>query len=138
MTSVPLNSPEPEQPIFSYSRAQAIADGVLVDVSETATELGFKIPMVITADLHACLTPSRADQAHGQDYDGRLWDVLWLAALSIRLNDRYTDTVRFNVLQQETDSKTGRLQTTSLHLWAVCSLGDEGEPVITVGFPQDF
>ena len=34
--------------IHSYSRAQAIEDGVLVDVSETAREAGFTVPVAIT------------------------------------------------------------------------------------------
>src|SRR6185437_8267129 len=34
--------------IYSYTRAQAIADGVLVDVSETAKEAGFKYPVALT------------------------------------------------------------------------------------------
>ena len=32
--------------IYSYSRAQAIAEGVLVDVTEIAKEAGFKWPVV--------------------------------------------------------------------------------------------
>jgi type I site-specific restriction endonuclease len=35
-------------PIHSYTRAQAIADGVLIDVFETARELGFKFPVAVT------------------------------------------------------------------------------------------
>jgi type I site-specific restriction endonuclease len=66
--------------IYAYTRAQAIADGVLVDVTETAKETGFKLPVVITEALHSRLTPTKADQGLGQDYDGRLWDVLWLAS----------------------------------------------------------
>ena len=34
--------------IFAYTRAQAIEDGILVDVSETAREAGFRIPVAIT------------------------------------------------------------------------------------------
>ena len=46
--------PEPGNPtafapvIFAYTRAQAIDDGILVDVSETAREAGFKIPVAVT------------------------------------------------------------------------------------------
>ena len=42
--------PEPGNPtafapiIHSYTRAQAIEDGILVDVSDTAREAGFTIP----------------------------------------------------------------------------------------------
>ena len=36
-------------PVISiYSRAQAIEDGILVDVSDTAREAGFTIPVAVT------------------------------------------------------------------------------------------
>jgi hypothetical protein len=135
--------PEPEDPffgpvIYSYTRAKAIEDGVLVDVTETAKEAGFKLPVAITEALENRLTPTRADQDLGQDYEGRLWDVLWLAAFTIKLADRGSDTVNFTVALQEADAKSGRPQTTELHIRAVCGPGDEGEPVITIGFPEDF
>jgi hypothetical protein len=135
--------PEPEDPffgpvIYSYTRAQAIEDGVLVDVTETAKEAGFKLPVAITEALENRLTPTETDQGLGQDYDGRLWDLLWLASFTIRLADRGTDTVHFMVALQEADPKNGGPQTTDLHIRAVCSPGDDGEPVITIGFPEDF
>jgi hypothetical protein len=141
MTTTQLTFPEPDDPLFGkaiycYSRAQAIDDGVLVDVTEIAHQVGFRYPVAITVALDDRLQPSRHDA--GQDYDARLWDVLWVAALNVRLNDRGTDTVRFTASQQETDPKTGQLQPTDLRLMAVCGPGDEGEPVITIGFPQDF
>ena len=143
MDTFQLALPEPEDPIFgpviyAYTRAQAIADGVLVDVTETAEEVGFKLPVAITEALHNCLTPTKADQAIGQDYDGRLWDVLWLAAFTVKLADPGTDTVSFTVELQEVDAKSGQPKKVDLRLRAVCGRGDEGETVITVGFPEDF
>ena len=126
------------EPIHVYTRAQAIADGVLVDVSETAKQTGFKLPVAITDALHNRLTPTRADQALGQDFDGRLWDVLWLAAFTSKLAVRGTDTVNFTVVLQEAEARSGQQQNTDLRLRAVCGSGDEGEPVITIGFPEDF
>lgn len=35
--------------IHAYTRAQAIADGVLVDISETAKEAGFRYPVACTS-----------------------------------------------------------------------------------------
>jgi len=124
--------------IYSYTRAQAFADGVLVDVTGSAKDTGFKLPVAITEALENRLTPTRADQSLGQDYDGRLWDVLWLAAFTIKLADRGTDSVNFTVAQQETDAKSGGPHTTELHIRAICGPGDEGELVVTIGFPEDF
>jgi hypothetical protein len=138
-----LAFPEPEDPVFgpviySYTRAQALSDGVLVDVTETAKETGFKLPVAITAELHCRLTPTRADQALGQDYDGRLWEVLWLSAFTFKLADRGTKTVLFTATLLEADLRSSESKNTDLRLRAVCDLGDDGKPVITIGFPEDF
>ena len=124
--------------IYAYTRAQAIDDGVLVDVSEIAKEAGIKLPVAITDALHSRLTPTKADQGLGQDYEGRLWDVLWLAAFTIKLADPGTDNVTFTAALQEAEAKSGRPQNIDLRLRAVCGPDDEGEPVITIGFPEDF
>ena len=68
--------------IFSYTRAQAIADGVLVDVSKLAKEAGFRFPVAVTAAVWAeCVTVP--DGVAGQDETGRLWDVLNLLRFAI-------------------------------------------------------
>lgn len=143
MDAIQLPLPQPEDPffgpiIYAYTRAQALADGVLVDMTETAKEVGFKLPVAITEALHNRLTPSKADTYLGQDYNDRLWDLLWVAAFTIKLADPGTDTVTFTVALQEADAQSSRLQNTDLRLRAICGPGDEGEPVITIGFPEDF
>ena len=37
--------------IYTYTRQDAINDGIFVDVSEVAKELGFNIPVAITSNL---------------------------------------------------------------------------------------
>jgi hypothetical protein len=75
-------------PIFTYSRAQAIRDGVLIDVSATAREAGIRYPVALTRavwDAHVAVAPG----VIGQDEAGRLWDVLWMFARSARgISDR--------------------------------------------------
>lgn len=39
--------------VHAYTRAQALADGMLVDVSEVAREAGFKVPVALTAAVWA-------------------------------------------------------------------------------------
>jgi len=140
--SVQAMPPEEESPfgpvIYAYSRAQAIEDGVLVDVTVTAKEVSFRWPVVITAALHDRLTPSQHDERLGQDYDARLWDVLWVAAYTAKLSDPGTDTVTFAVVLQEVEAKTGQPVNVDIRLRSVCGPGDEGEPVVTIGFPEDF
>ena len=100
--------------------------------------MGFKLPVAITEAIHNRLTPSKAEAAMGQDYDGRLWDVLWCTALTIKLADPGTDTVTFTVVLQEVDAKSGQPKNIDLRLRAVCGPGDEAEPVVTIGLPEDF
>lgn len=69
--------------ISQYTRAQAIADGFLVDVSETAREAGIKFPVALTrAVWDKCVEiPAGVDC---QDERGRLWDVVGLLRWAIR------------------------------------------------------
>jgi hypothetical protein len=141
MANVQLAFPDPDGSLFGsliycYSRAQAIEDGVLIDVTEIAHQVGFRFPVAITCALDDRLQPTRYEV--DQDYDARLWDMLWVAVLNVRWTHYETDTVRFTFTQQEIDPKTGQPQKVDLRLRAVCGPGDEGESVITIGFPQDF
>lgn len=67
--------------IFSYTREDAIADGMLYDVTETAKKNGFKIPVAVTVGVHELC--ANYPDGMGQSYDGRLIDTLLLARLAI-------------------------------------------------------
>lgn len=74
---------EDNQIISRYTRAQAIEDGVLADVTEQARETGLLLPTVITDHLHHVLEDIPRESL-GQDYRGRLHDVLWMAYVKLR------------------------------------------------------
>lgn len=135
---VPTNS-EDEEVIFSYTRAQALADGVLVDVTQSASEARFRFPTAISADLHARLTPNEHEKSLGQSYAGRLWDVLFLAALAGQ-RVHFTNLASFQVSLFEFEEDQLRVTYCGnlITLWVVIGDGDDGEPVITIGFPEDF
>ena len=58
--------------IFSYSRAQAMEDGVLIDVSDAATARGFRIPVACTDHLfHGYLEPPAGLSGEGQSLPGQ-------------------------------------------------------------------
>ncbi len=84
LRSVRSTIQEDDDLIYAYTRSQALADGVLVDVSQMASEAGFRYPTAITADLHARITPNEREKALGQSYEGRLWDVVFLASFAAR------------------------------------------------------
>ena len=74
-------------PIHIYTRAQAIADGVLVDVGELARDAGFRLPVALTRTTWVdCVEWTDADSRRQvfQDETGRLWDVLFMAAQAAR------------------------------------------------------
>src|SRR5947209_13543473 len=63
--------------IHRYSRADALRDGVLIDVSQTAREAGIRWPVALTrAVWERCVRVPPGVAC--QDEAGRLWDVLWL------------------------------------------------------------
>lgn len=48
-------------PVYVYTRRQAIEDGVLVDVSQLAIEAGFKWPFAMTAEVWATILEPAVD-----------------------------------------------------------------------------
>ncbi|MFP3869034.1 MAG: DUF6573 family protein [Desulfobacteraceae bacterium] len=118
--------------IFAYTRKQAIADGVLVDLmqgelGELVKEAGFRYPIAMTAEAFAeyvDLTP--AAKKAGCNLKGRLWDVLTMLHWAIK---RASDT---NELIFKFYAVTDRPKPRLCRLKSVVGPGDQGEPVITI------
>ena len=72
--------------ISSYTREQAISDGVLKDVSTLAREAGFSIPVALTAAAWSEAVAWNPENRALQDETGRLWDVMTMAAHAARRN----------------------------------------------------
>ena len=70
------------QPIFTYTRAQAVADGLQVEVTKTAQEAGIRFPMFITRAVFDNYV-AVPEGVTGQDEAGRLWDVVWMTRFAI-------------------------------------------------------
>jgi hypothetical protein len=119
--------------IHRYTRAQAIADGVLIDVSQTAKEAGFTYPVALTAAAWAeCVAVPPGVLC--QDESGRLWDVLWVLRCAVRGNGGGARQVPFGVhVRNDNRDRTPPL----VRLKAVCGPGDEGEPVVTIMLPKE-
>jgi hypothetical protein len=126
--------------IFSYSRSQALEDGVLVDVSEMAREAGFKFPVAVTQRLHAeVLTPAPEGAANGQSFDGRLWDTLHMLHMAIKgaIPKRTYRSGMSQVTEYQCYFIMKARQRRLLTLKAVCGPGDDAEPVITLMLPDE-
>lgn len=134
-----------EDIIFAYTRADAISDGVLVELPDQIVgEAGIKVPVAVTCAVwNDYLAPSYLDELSSQSVEGRLWDLLWMFTCAAR-RSRHTCTVMFRVLFEtikETENIDGQARensfTEDVLLKAVCGPGDEGEPVITIMLPWE-
>jgi len=107
-------SHQPSKPPFFgdvisvYTRAQALADGVLIDAGPMAYEAGFRWPVAITAGAWAdCVAWSDTDserQTH-QDQSGRLWDMLFMAAYAARTNANAGSELLFELYRVPRDGQ---------------------------------
>ena len=113
--------------ISSYSRAQALEDGVLVDLTDWAREAGFKIPVAVTRGVWGVLKPSKELEAEGEDVVGRAWDLFTILLHAIR-GASGGDEVHFAPLFTQEPGQRAE----GVEMWARCGPGDNAEPVITV------
>jgi len=70
------------QLVYAYTRAQAVADGVQVEVSKVSQEAGIKFPMFLTRAVFDNYVAVPAGVT-GQDEAGRLWDIVWMTRFAI-------------------------------------------------------
>ncbi len=124
--------------VFAYTRRQAIADGVLVDVTGTAREAGFRISVTLSRSVWDRLVALPEGYLGVQDEAGRLWDVLWMAryyALRAPGENRVTMCVAVRDIAEDLRDSS---RPPRRHFPVVAlGPGDEGEPVITIMFPED-
>ena len=108
--------------IYAYSRSQAVADGVQVDVTKTAQEAGIKFPMFLTRAVFENYVAVPPDVS-GQDEAGRLWDLIWMARFAILRSHGHTDRLPV-ALYVRNDNHRAKL----VKLIATCSALDIDDP----------
>lgn len=128
-----------ENVIHTYTRAQAIADGTLVEVDQDAArEAGFRCHVAMTrAAFENCVAwpEEEAEKSpHLQDEPGRLWDVLMMARRNIGLQAPEGQRNHFPLCRIPRRGY-GRRRYVSLVL--VLGGGDNGEPVVTIMQPDE-
>lgn len=130
--------------ISTYTRAQAIANGSLVDLSGLAAEYGVRWPVAITRAAHTDTIAWDDATKPGclQDETGRAWDVLTMmrtvlpkACAQVQEQGYPGVRVPFRVLRVPATGRgtRPRLAELVLHLGA----GDDAEPVITIMLPNE-
>lgn len=125
------------EPISVYTRKNALDDGFLIDVSETAREAGIKFPVAITREAwNDCVAWTEADTRRKRvpnDEAGRLWDVLWMLRCAARRMDG--DRMLFQLYRVPREGKGQKPRLVTLK--AICGPGDDAEPVITIMLPSE-
>jgi len=119
--------------ISTYSRAQTLEDGVLIDAGPMAREAGLRWPVALTAAVwEDCVAWSETDSERQvpQDETGRLWDVLYMGAYAIRTSKGGGSWLDYGLYRVPRDGHSTQARLTRLKL--VVGPGDDGEPVITI------
>jgi len=121
--------PLADAPLVSrYTRAQAIEDGVLVDVSELARTVGFRFPVAVGSAAFATVTGFESGADAGQVTQA-VRTLLRDLVSAIRRSAGNTDMILF-----ETSGVRGGAQVA---LKSLVGPGDNAEPVITILFPNE-
>jgi hypothetical protein len=119
--------------IYSYTRAQAVADGVQVEVTKIAREAGISFPVFLTRTVFeqfVAVPPG----VSCQDEAGRLWDIVWMLRFAIRKAHAGQTRLPF-AFYVRNDNRRPRL----VKLIATCG-GldiDNPQPAITVMLPDE-
>ncbi len=133
-----LPSPISSGVISTYTRAQAIEDGVLVDAGPLAKEVGFKSPLALTSAVWAdCVawTDGDSEAQVYQDQSGRLYDLLFMAAYAIRTSMGCGDRLLYELNRVPRDGYSTAARPVTLKL--IIGPGDHGEPVMTITLPNE-
>ena len=119
--------------IFAYTRKQALADGVQVDVTTTAKEAGIKFPMFLTRAVFDTFIAIPSGVT-GQDEAGRLGDIVWMTRFAILRARPGVDRIPV-ALYVRNDNRAARL----VKLIATCDPldMDDPQPAITVMLPDE-
>jgi hypothetical protein len=133
------------EPIHSYTRAQAIEDGQLIDVSTIAREAGIVWPVALTsaawADTVEWTDQTEARKGYtGQSESGRLWDVVWMLSLAVRGAlrrglDASQQPLYFSLLRTPTAGRGVMPRKVTLKF--MVGPDDNGRPCITVMLPTE-
>lgn len=115
--------------IDSHSRAQAIEDGELIDISKLAKQAGFRHHIAVTSAVwNEYLEPPTGCDQSSEIRTMAMLRVLWIVSVMNGNRTELDFTVPFAM---------GNNQTERVSLRAYCRPGDAMEPVITIQLPGE-
>jgi len=122
--------PTARKTINQYTRAQALRDKLLIDVSKTAKEIRIDFPIAVTSGVwerHVKVPEGVKDQEEAR----RLWDILWLfRAETLRTRPKMEGHSYVFKVHVRNDNEEGTPPIVTLR--GFCGPGDRGEPVMTI------
>lgn len=140
LADLPGNPFDGAEIIASYTRTDAIRDGVLVptpdlvpDEPDFARDAGWAVPVALTTAVANLAIPTQWERERAQDVKGRLWDVLRMAATygARRDANEWLFPCIF-LLGSAAERQLPRAGRKTLHLKAVIGPDDDGSPVLTI------
>jgi len=113
--------------IFSYTRKEAIEDGMQAELTGAAADMFkkvYKYPVYITCGISGIV--ERAVK-NGKDYMGVMWDILWMSVKNCQVTGDNSRSFQVKI--------SGRKYT----IWVECGAKDidEPEPVLTFMLPEE-
>ncbi len=126
---------EVDEYIDSYTRAQALEDGFLVDVTEASRKEGILVPVALTAAVHEeyVVVP---EGVVGQQSEARLRAILSAMRMQCPRVIAVTGEGRYSfMLHGRNDRQQGIPPL--VELTVVLAGGDAGEPVLTIMLPNE-
>jgi hypothetical protein len=119
--------------VYPYTQAQAVADGLQVEVSNVAAEAGIRFPVFLTRTVFDAFV-TVPEGVTGQDEARRLWDIVWMLRFAIRKSQHRQNHLPF-AFYVRNDNRKPRL----VKLIATCGPLDidDAQPAITVMMPDE-
>lgn len=124
--------------IDAYSRQNAIDDGILVDLMQSALvrlvkQSGYRYAVAMTKTaFKRYVELDLLSNTYGQDLTGRLWDILWMLRLKLRAN-KDSSTVLFtfislpNKAEVEAKEQKAKFQEINPKLLKMEQVDEDGE-----------
>jgi hypothetical protein len=122
------------QVINTYTRAQAVTEGLEMDVTRTAREAGIRFPVFLTRAVFDAYVVVPEDVT-GQNEAGRLWNIVWTLRFAIRRAAAHRQIQVPFVLHVRNDNRSSKPVTLVATCGAVDT--DDSRTAVTVTMPDE-
>ena len=118
--------------IYEYTRAQAIEDGQLSDLSAIAPDVvpqHYKHPVACTAEVWSIIERAVSNKRHCNDFNGVIHDMLWMSRMYAQKVSETTRLFKVKIVG------AGRKSVYIFKI--VCGPNDDMSPALTIMMPHE-